>query len=79
MTAVTVNQNPDASGGEIAMQNDRRMEVRGHEWNWLIERCNAEVCVCCDDGWLPEGGSDVGAVWLVGGGSAESIWHNHIV
>lgn len=31
MTAVTVNQNGDSSGGEIAMQNDRRMEVRGHE------------------------------------------------
>jgi len=21
------------SGGEIAMQNDRRMQVRGHRWN----------------------------------------------
>lgn len=31
MTAVTVSQNDDASGGEIAMQNDRGMEVRGHE------------------------------------------------
>jgi len=41
MTAVTVYHNDDVSlkdrdsGVEMAMQNDRRMEVRGHRWNGL--------------------------------------------